>query len=212
MIRSYPRSAKARIEGSIEVGSPGSTSRRKMPSSSLARLTPSQAAALKDLSSLPPMSKTMPTRSLPPDSSRLPMTLVQAGSARAAISKRTNAIRLDIRFLVLLQLRKHSVPSSRFFSRFVTCNRPINHKRLAIDQSTRHRAPEPAIEALISVIPKHEILVVVVPAIVVGVIDAAQLAVTLNLVRDRVAFKRNFERFSHTVPPGEVTSKRASTK
>src|SRR5437867_8037023 len=65
-------------------------------------------------------------------------------------------------YLVLLQLCKHSVPSGRFFRGFVTCGRPINHKRLAIDQSTRHRAPEPAIEAVISIIPKHEILVVVV--------------------------------------------------
>src|SRR6185503_12591961 len=75
------------MEGSIEVGSPGSTSRRKMPSSCLARLTPSHAAALKDLSSFPPMSKTMPTRSLPPDSSRLPRTLVHAGSASVAANK-----------------------------------------------------------------------------------------------------------------------------
>src|SRR5215467_9318940 len=64
MMSSYPRSANARIAGSIEVGSPGSTSRRMIGKSFAARLTPCHAAALNERSSFPPMSKTIPTWTL----------------------------------------------------------------------------------------------------------------------------------------------------
>ena len=65
IIKSKFFSANARIAGSIEVGLPGSTSRKTMSKSWLARFTPSHAAALNERSFLPPMSKTMPTLILP---------------------------------------------------------------------------------------------------------------------------------------------------
>src|SRR5690242_17997124 len=73
----------------MEVGSPGSTSRRIMSSgiSCKARLTPTHAAALNDLSSLPPMSKTMPTRFLPPASSALPKTRLQPEATSSTLSR-----------------------------------------------------------------------------------------------------------------------------
>ena len=53
------------MAGSSEVGSPGSASRSTMGKSFAARRTPFQAAALNERSSLPPLSKTMPTWILP---------------------------------------------------------------------------------------------------------------------------------------------------
>ena len=69
---SYLRSANARIAGSMLTGVPGSTSRSTIPRPGLpqaaplgsvpvsAHFMPFHAAALKERSSLPPMSKTMP--------------------------------------------------------------------------------------------------------------------------------------------------------
>src|SRR5262245_44393191 len=79
-----------------------------MPNSFFARLTPSQAAALKDLSSFPPMSKTIPTRSLPPDSSRLPRTLVQAGNVIAAAKINNSRFRL----IILAPETRNQTPNS----------------------------------------------------------------------------------------------------
>ncbi len=61
MIRSKLRSANARIAGSIAFGVPGSMSRKTIGRSFAARCTPCHAAALNERSSLPPISKTMPT-------------------------------------------------------------------------------------------------------------------------------------------------------
>ena len=49
------------MAGSMAFGVPGSMSRRMIGRSLAARCTPSHAAALKERSSLPPMSKTIPT-------------------------------------------------------------------------------------------------------------------------------------------------------
>src|SRR5215510_2738582 len=75
-----------------------------MPSSSFARFTPSHAAELKDLSSFPPMSKTMPTRSFPPDSSRLPRTLVQAGNVIPTTKIKSSRFRFFILLLGIIVL------------------------------------------------------------------------------------------------------------
>src|SRR5215813_10612107 len=87
MMRSYPRSANARIAGSIEVGSPGSTSRRTIGKSFAARLTPCHAAALNERSSFPPMSKTIPTWTLDLSSTDAEVAGRQAPSPHIATIK-----------------------------------------------------------------------------------------------------------------------------
>src|SRR5688572_14085066 len=104
MIRSNWRSANARIAGSIEVGAPGSTSRSRMPrpgrpqlvlpSGSMpvsAHLTPAHAAALNERSSLPPASKTMPTRTFERSSTAL-VPLQAATNTSVVRQKRTTRI------------------------------------------------------------------------------------------------------------------------
>src|SRR4029453_11176187 len=83
MMISYPCSANARIAGSIEVGSPGSTSRKTIGRSLAARLTPCHAAALKERSSFPPISKTIPTSTFDLSSAAYPDTRHAEVSATA---------------------------------------------------------------------------------------------------------------------------------
>src|SRR5262245_29923018 len=81
------------MHGSIDVGSPGSTSRSLIGKSVAARLTPSHAAALKDLSSFPPMSKTIPTRFSPGASSRRPKTPLQPEATRVRTASSAKLVR-----------------------------------------------------------------------------------------------------------------------
>src|SRR5437667_12514138 len=106
----------------------------------------------------------------------------------------------------LSQFPEEAVPPGRRVSRFITCGRPINHKRPGIDQSTRDGAPEPAVEAVVAIIAEHEILVIVVLAIAIDIVNATELAVCLELIRNGIAPHRNFERLSYAVPRTWVTN------